>query len=107
MSESRVGSIPSRKSVGDSAAGEAIRQPVPLLLLTDDECASALGVSVRTFRQLVHQWEIPPVVLGPRLVRWRLEDLQQAIARAPRQVQRSEPAELARSRIERMKKGPP
>jgi predicted DNA-binding transcriptional regulator AlpA len=80
--------------------------PVPRLLLTDDESAAALGMSVRKFRELADEPHMPkPVQLGPRMLRWSLTELQEAIARMPRQTQRAEPAELARARIERMKSG--
>jgi predicted DNA-binding transcriptional regulator AlpA len=91
---------------GSQARAAVVPMPVPRLLLTDEESAAALGMSVRKFRDLADEpYMCKPVQLGPRMLRWSLAELQDAIGRMPRQVQRSEPAELARSRIERMKRG--
>lgn len=93
-------------SSGAASAGKAglIPMPVPRLLATDEESAIALGMSVRKFRELADEpWMPKPVQLGPRMLRWSLAELQEAILRMPRQTVRSEPAALARSRIDRMK----
>lgn len=78
-------------------------------LLTDEQAArDVLGVSPRTFADLIKQpWMPRPIVLGPRLRRWHRAELEAAIANMPRQEQpASEPAQLRRQRIERMKAGP-
>jgi hypothetical protein len=87
-----------------NAATKAAAEPVPVprLLLSDDEAGLAWGMSARKFRDVADELGIKPVVLGPRMVRWPLSDLQAAIERMPRQEKRSEPAELLRSRIDRM-----
>lgn len=75
-------------------------------LLTDDQSAEFLGVSVRRFHELRAQawWTVRPVVLGPRLLRWPAAELVEAIAAMPRQETKgSEPAALARAKIDRMK----
>ena len=42
--------------------------------------AKLLAVSVRTVRRMAERQELPaPVRIGPRLVRWRLADLERAI----------------------------
>lgn len=80
--------------------------PVPPVLLTDAESAALLRVGTRTFHDLRDEpWMPRPVVLGPRLLRWSRIELEQAVVNMPRQKERSEPAVLRRSRIERMKAG--
>jgi predicted DNA-binding transcriptional regulator AlpA len=84
--------------------GSPVALPVPRLLLTDEESASALGMSVRKFRELADEpWMAKPVQLGPRMLRWSFAELQEAIGRMPRQQTRQEPASLARARINSMK----
>lgn len=75
------------------------------ILLDDDQAAACLGVKRVKFHELRDEpWMPKPVVLGPRCVRWSYQELMAAVASMPRQVERSEPASLARSRIERMKR---
>jgi predicted DNA-binding transcriptional regulator AlpA len=79
-------------------------------LLTDDQSAALLGVSVRKFHALRGEpwWPVKAVALGPRLLRWPAAELLQAIAAMPRQeTTGSEPAQLRRAKIERMKRGVP
>jgi predicted DNA-binding transcriptional regulator AlpA len=74
---------------------------VPTLLLDRHQSAAALGISSRTFEELMEQpWMPRPVQLGPRLLRWPLSELQEAIARMPRQLQKQE---AVRDRIARLK----
>lgn len=76
-------------------------------LLTDEQSAACLGISVRKFHDLrAEPWMPLPVVLGPRLLRWPRAELEAAIQNAPRQAQpASEPAQLRRAKIDRMKAG--
>jgi excisionase family DNA binding protein len=50
-------------------------------MLTYIETARLLGLPVGTVYALVHQRRIPHVRLGPRLVRFRKEELDEWIAR--------------------------
>lgn len=77
------------------------------VLLSDDQAAACLGVSVRKFHELRAQpWMPRPVVLGPRLLRWPRAELEQAVAGMPRQeTAASEPAQLRRAKIDRIKQG--
>jgi predicted DNA-binding transcriptional regulator AlpA len=83
---------------------ETVRQPVPCLLLTDDEAAATLGIGMTTFHELRKRpWFPAPIQLGPRLVRWSLAEIEDAIAQMPRQREPSEPAQLLRGKINRLK----
>lgn len=75
------------------------------VLLTDEQSAACLGVSVRKFHELrAEVWMPRPVVLGPRLLRWPRAELEQAVAAMPRQeTAGSEPAHLRRAKIESLK----
>jgi hypothetical protein len=60
-----------------------------------------LGVSTRTFEDLMHEPYLPaPVQLGPRLLRWSFEELRAAIPRMPRQLEKQQPV---RQQIARLK----
>lgn len=75
-------------------------------LLTDEQSADLLGISRRKFHELRAEswWPVQAVALGPRLLRWPRAELEQAIATMPRQqATGSEPAQLARARINAMK----
>lgn len=103
----------SQTASNDTAAKPSARQsPIrsaSAALLTDEQAArEVLGVSPRTFAELIKKpWMPRPVVLGPRMRRWPRAELEAAIASMPRQEQApSEPAQLRRQRIERMKAGP-
>jgi predicted DNA-binding transcriptional regulator AlpA len=78
----------------------------PKILLTDEEAAAALGVSVRKFAELLHQPFMPrPLTLGPRLKRHVRAELEAAVASMPRlDAPGPEPAELLRGKIERQKR---
>ena len=76
-------------------------QHVPLLLLDRHQAAAVLGVSSRTFEELMNEeWMPKPVQLGSRLLRWPIAELEEAISRMPRQNRRQEPV---RERIARLK----
>lgn len=85
------------------ASKDSSRQAVPRFLLDRHEAAAVLGVSSRTFEELMDEpWMPRPVRLGPRLLRWAVSELQEAIASMPRQLQKQEPV---RQKIERLKAG--
>jgi hypothetical protein len=91
-------SAPPPDSVGRSA------RVVPVLL-TEEEAAAVFRVSPRTFQTLRTQpwFTVQPIVLGPRMLRWSLDELRAAVSDMPRQTQRVQPESLLRSRIERAK----
>lgn len=70
------------------------------LLLTEVQAAAALGVSERKFASLRKlPWFPKPVFLGPRTLRWSVEELRKAVADMPREAaSRAEPSELAEAR---------
>lgn len=77
----------------------------PPILLDDAQGAAVYGVGLRTFLELQTQpWFPKPRVLGPRLKRHVYAELMAAVENMPRQQERSEPAQLLRGRIERMKR---
>lgn len=99
-------------------SAEARRSPEPAKesaaqtlrrLLSDREAAAVVGVGERTYADWVAQgvpWLPEPINLGPRLRRWDLDELLQAVrTRAPRGKAVEEPAQLRRARIERLKAG--
>ena len=71
-------------------------------LLTDDQAAHVYGISVRRFHELRTSpgSVLPaPVCLGPRLLRWPLAELIEAIGKLPRQEKpAAEPLQLRKSR---------
>lgn len=74
---------------------------VARLLLDRHQAAEVLGVAPRTFQALANEpWMPRPVQLGPRLLRWALSELQEAVAHMPRLHEKQEPV---RERIERLK----
>jgi predicted DNA-binding transcriptional regulator AlpA len=82
------------------------RQEFPPLLC-ERLASEFLGISQRKFAELRSSadWLPQPVKLGPRALRWVREELLEALTkRAPRGGGK-EPAQLLRSRIERMKAG--
>lgn len=94
--------------MNETAAKQAQGPTITPALLTDDQSAAFLGVSRRKFHELrsMSWWAVKPVVLGPRLLRWPAAELALAIADMPRQeVTGTEPAQLRRAKIERMKRG--
>jgi predicted DNA-binding transcriptional regulator AlpA len=73
-------------------------------LLSEDEAAAWFGISKRTFQSLRHAaWMPSPIVLGPRLLRWSVDELRAAVTKMPRQTERAQPESLLRTRIERAK----
>jgi len=59
--------------------------PASVKLLTVRQVAEALAVHPRSIWRLVASGTLPrPVRLGPKLVRWRLRDVESAIERAVR-----------------------
>lgn len=71
-------------------------------LLNDDQSAVFLAVSTRRFHELRDEpWMPKPIVLGPRLLRWSLAELETAISNMPRQSDRSEPLHLLKARAAR------
>lgn len=76
-------------------------------LLSDDQAAAYLGISVRRFHELrAEPWLPKPITLGPRLLRWSRVELDQAVASMPRKTEAAaEPAQLRRGKIEAMKAG--
>ena len=74
-------------------------------LFTTEQAALYFGVSEAKFHEMRGEaWMCAPILLGPRLVRWARQDLDQAISAMPRQVGRSgEPTQLLRAKVERLK----
>lgn len=82
----------------------------PPALLTAPQAAGVLQVSERRFHQLrlSEDWLPRPIALGPRLLRWSRQELEAAVAAAPRAETVAEPPTLAegrRRRIEAMRRG--
>ena len=79
------------------------QQLPPPALLTDEQAAARLGVSVRKLQELVHEpWFPKPILLGPRLKRHSSAQLDSAIANMPRQLAVGpEPLQLAKGRAAR------
>lgn len=79
------------KAAPAEGAGASVRRSQPhealylfLLLLTAKQVAAMFCVSERTFAKLRHEpWMPPPIVLGPRVLRWRRADIEAALASAP------------------------
>lgn len=97
-------------SADESTINHGGAQPATPLrrLLSDREAAQVLGVGFRTFCELLAtaDWLPTPIVFGPKLRRWDVDELLQAArTKAPREARgvRPQPAELRRARIERMK----
>jgi predicted DNA-binding transcriptional regulator AlpA len=80
-----------RTASAAAATGEPRRQLAGLsapLLLDERAAAAALGVSEATFGRLRNEPFMPkPIALGPRLLRWSVDELQAAIAAMPRQAE--------------------
>jgi predicted DNA-binding transcriptional regulator AlpA len=93
-----------RSDDGAAAQPASRSASLPPVLLTEDEAATVLGVSKRTFLNLREQpWMPRAIVLGPRMHRYSLDELRAAVANMPRQSERVQPESLLRSQIERMK----
>ncbi len=82
-----------------------IRSPGAALLTDEQAARDVMGISPRTFAEVMKEaWMPRPILLGPRLRRWHRAELEAAILNAPRQAaQGSEPAQLARGKIDAMK----
>lgn len=100
----------SQTTSSGAASGPAARQsPIrsaSAALLTDEQAArEVLGVSPRTFAEVMKEpWMPKAVQLGPRLRRWVRAELEAALVNAPRQTLRAdEPAHLRRAKIESLK----
>ena len=101
----------SSQTPSHEALVRALRSAFPELsastaeLLNDSEAAHMLGLTEFGFKTEAIQALLPaPVVLGPRTRRWARSDLLAAIPRLPRQQSRPPmPAELLRSKIQRLK----
>jgi predicted DNA-binding transcriptional regulator AlpA len=79
-------------------------QPV---LVTDEQAAAMWQVGKTVFYELRASgadWFPRPVQLGPRTVRYVRSEVEQAVLHMPRMGASSEPARLARARIERQKR---
>ena len=95
-SSESTGSVPERPAVFGAALG--------IGLVSDDGAAEFFGVSKRTFGTFMGaDWMPRPIVLGPRLRRWALDELRAAVAAMPRQTERAQPESLLRAQVERMK----
>lgn len=65
------------QSALDDAVARAMRESIETArLLSIETACELLEVSPGTFRTIARQGGIKPVVLGPRTVRWRLEDIR-------------------------------
>jgi predicted DNA-binding transcriptional regulator AlpA len=81
------------------------RPTVAPAYLTDEQAAEFFGVSVRTLLALSKAaWFPRPVQLGPRLKRHVRAELESAAAKMPRQLEASEPMQLARARRARIER---
>lgn len=76
-------------------------------LLGAPGAAALMGISERRFHQLRGEGWLPePIVLGPRALRWSLDELLEAIAtRAPRGSAGPEPALLVAGKAKAAKRG--
>jgi excisionase family DNA binding protein len=57
------------------------RESIPKRLLSKKELAATLGVSQRTIENWLAQKRIPQLQLGPRLTRFNLSRVEQALGR--------------------------
>lgn len=101
--------MPTERALGARAA--VFPPPIPLVtpvLLSDAQARQLVNVGERTWAELVAtaDWLPAPITLGPRLRRWNRDELIEALrTRVPRGNRGSEPAQLRRARIDRMKAG--
>jgi excisionase family DNA binding protein len=70
-------------------------------LVTSRGVAVALGVSLRTVERMIHDEEIKPVRLRGWLVRFRLEDVMEAVRNQGRKWGRAADAEKLKAEIQR------
>ena len=82
-------------------SSELARVAIEPLLLDLEQSAALLGISPRRFQELRSRLP-PPIVLGPRSLRWSRSDLHEAVAHMPRQEKpAAEPLQLAKGRAAR------
>ena len=111
MNDATLGGGNLRQSPKRAATGATRQRQSPVrsasaALLTDEQAArEVMGMCVRKFADVMKEpWMPRPVVLGPRMRRWVRSELEAALINAPRQAMPgSEPAQLRRAKIERMK----
>jgi len=74
----------------------------PPLLISAASAAQIMGISKRMLHYLRKREDFPkPIVLGPRAVRWRRQEIEAWVAGlAVESRQRIEPPQLARSRFD-------
>ena len=97
-----AGVEPARKT---PPAGAAVHGLMPILV-DDDGAAALLGVSRRTFTDLIDApWMCRAIQLGVRLRRWSIDELRAAVARMPRETARAPQPTALRTRIDAMKGG--
>lgn len=72
-------------------------------MLTFEEAGILLGISERKAHEVVSDL-VTPVVLGPRCVRVVRSELEAAVAGLPRRAAPTEPFQLLRGRVEKLKR---
>lgn len=72
-------------------------------LLSYHEFGHLIGASERKARDVAKSLGIVPVSLGPRCTKLLAVECEAALARLPRQVSASEPSQLLRGRIAKLK----
>ena len=71
----------------------------PALLTAAQSAREIFNVAERTFHKMRSAGLVPPpVVLGPRLLRWSRRELEEAVASLPRAEPAPEPLQLKRGR---------
>lgn len=84
-----------------AATAKPVAQPatLPPILLTSDEAAKLMRISLRSFNTIRSEpWMCRPVVLGPQTIRWNREELIEALTR---RAPRGEPTEIQQARAQR------
>jgi predicted DNA-binding transcriptional regulator AlpA len=106
-----IGSQPERNGAGRQPAAPQIPSHSAIVLpflLTDKQAADLWGIGLTLFHELRAgrpAWFPKAIQLSPRVVRYSRAEVEAAIANMPRQADPSEPAQLRRARIERLKGG--
>lgn len=116
--EAAAQTVPSnvRQTVASPGVARASALPSPSLsaaptgiapaLLTEEQGAAVWAVPPKRFRELCSELGVRTIALGPRTLRWSRAELEAAIERMPRQDQpESEPYQLLRGRIARLRRG--
>ena len=78
---------------------------MPKRLLSYQEFGHLIGASERKARDVAKSLGIVPVTLGPRCTKLLAIECEAALARLPRQVNASEPSQLIRGKIAKLKGG--